>query len=479
MWKGILSHIRPTTLVTRLCSLALVALLLAACDLGGSDAALAPPGQPPGGAAPREGVARIVPEPIAWPVRARGRQLVDARGTPVLLHGTAPWSAIVNLTRDEMDRYLEDRARKGFNALYVNLIEYTFSNQTPSWRNVNGDDPFVGTVDGYVPDMTDPNEPYWEHADYFVRRAGELGIVVIAFPAYSGWQQGFDGWSDAMRVNGPGRLRTYGRFLGARYRDSPHVIWSAGGDWGPNGPLWDLTEHVAQWVEGIRETDRDQVWTGHGGQESGIEVYGYLGLDLNTTYRYPVAEVPDAVYLDYQRTPTTPFVFFEGRYENESEGTALNMRRQAYAALLGGAFGQFYGNAPLWFMGEGWEAALDDPGAMSMVHVGDLARSRSLHTLVPDYDAQTVTGDRGDRRTGGWVPAARAEDGSTVVAYVPDGRSVTVDMGRVAGPLAQAWCYSPVTGGAADLGRFPTAGERVFEACAAPDWVLVLDAVAE
>lgn len=457
--------------------LAVVALLAWGCDAARDTAPPPPPGQPIGGAEPVEGVARIAPEAPAWPLRVQGRSLVDQRGEPVLLHGDAAWSAIVNLTRDEMDLYLRDRQRKGFNAVYVNLVEWTFSNQSPGWRNANGEDPFIGTVDGYVPDMTQPSEPYWAHADHFIDRAGELGIAVVAFPAYSGFQQGFDGWSFALEVNGVERLRQYGLFLGERYADRPHVIWSAGGDWGPDGPRGDLSEHHAALAESIREADAEQTWTAHGWQSSGVDSYGYLGLDLNTTYRYPVGEVPDAVYLDYIRSPEMPFVFFEGRYENESEGSAENMRYQAYSALLGGALGQFYGNAPMWFFGQGWEAALDDPGAMSMVHAGDLARSRDLHTLVPDYGSQTIVSARGSRTSGDWVSAARSADGSTVVAYVPDDRSIAVDMSRIGGPLAQAWCFSPTSGKATDLGRFAADGRQTFAPCAAPDWVLVLDAV--
>ncbi|MEL6614932.1 MAG: DUF4038 domain-containing protein, partial [Bacteroidota bacterium] len=252
------------------------ALLLWGCDTNNPASPPPPPGQPVGGAAPVEGVARTTPEAPAWPLRVEGRSLVDQRGTPVLLHGDAAWSAIVNLTREDMDRYLEDRQRKGFNAVYVNLVEWTFSNQSPGWRNANGNDPFIGTVDGYVPDMTQPNEPYWEHVDYFMDRAGELGIAVVAFPAYAGWQQGFDGWSFALEVNGVARLRAYGLFLGGRYGNRPHVIWSAGGDWGPVGPRGDLSAHYASLVEAIREADADQTWTAHGWQSSGVDSYDYL-----------------------------------------------------------------------------------------------------------------------------------------------------------------------------------------------------------
>ncbi|MEM6326087.1 MAG: DUF4038 domain-containing protein [Bacteroidota bacterium] len=459
-----------------------LSLLCAALVLWGCDSAQAPPTGllPPGQAANgdrSDGVARVAPERYIFPLRVDNQRIVDATGTPVFLHGDAAWSGIVNLTRDEIDHYLADRKRKGFTALKVNLIDWAFSDQTPGWRNADGHDPFLGTVDGYVPNMTRPNEPYWQLADYFIRRAGEMGLIVVAFPSYSGWEQGFDGWAFGLYVNGVDRLRTYGEFVGARYADQPHVIWSTGGDWGPNGPQWDLRDHYAAVAAGIRATDGDQLWTGHGGQESGLDAYAYIGLDLNTTYRYPVAEVPEAVYRDYTRSQALPFVFFEGRYENESEGTARNMRYQAYTALLGGAFGQFYGNRPVWYFGNGWQSALGDPGAMDMIHVGDLARSRALHTLVPDYDGRVVTSDRGSRSDGNWVAAARAADGSTAVVYVPDSRAITVDLSQVRGAETQAWCFTPSTGEASDLGRYPANGVYSFGACASPDWVLVLDAV--
>src|ERR1019366_4601467 len=38
----------------------------------------------------------------------------------------APWSLISGLTKDEAELYLEDRRRKGFNSLIVNLIEHKF-----------------------------------------------------------------------------------------------------------------------------------------------------------------------------------------------------------------------------------------------------------------------------------------------------------------------------------------------------------------
>lgn len=451
----------------------LTLLVLAACD---ADPTPARPSPDP----PVPGEARVPPARPAYPLRvdASGRYLVGRDGAPVLLHGDAAWSAIVNLTREEMDRYLDDRRRKGFNALYVNLIETAFSDQEPGWRNAYGDDPFLGTVDGYVMDFTRPNEPYWEVADAFLEKADAAGFVVVAFPAYTGWQHGFDGWAFFLHSNGVDRVRAYGEFLGRRYAGQPNLLWAAGGDWGPVGPDgegWDLVDEYAALAGGIRAHDAAHLWTGHGGQESGVEAYGYLGLDLNTTYQYPPARVPEAVAADYARTPALPFVFFEGWYENEYGVPREHLRYQAYTSLLGGAAGQFYGNNPVWKFAEGWEDALDDPGALDMVHVGDLFRSRPFHRLVPDDAGDAVVGDRGSRTDGTYVAAARAADGATVIAYVPDQRSVEVDLGAVAGREARVWCFAPATGEATDLGRAPTGGRRTFEPCASPDWVLVVD----
>jgi len=440
----------------------LLAVLLVACDAGD------PPVPEPG----------PVSSEIAYPlsVSSTGRYLTDRLDRPVFLQGDAAWSLIANVSLEDAEIYLADRSAKGVNAIYVNLVETAFTNQDPPWKNVYGEDPFGPLPDTYIMDFSSPNEAYWAHVDAVFAAAAEQDILVFAFPAYMGWMQQFDGWSYALDANGVNRMRAYGEFLGKRYVDQPNLIWVAGGDWGPSGPSYELTNEVAAWVEGIRAHDTTHLWTGHGGQQSGTEAYGYLGLDLNTTYRYPPAEAPDAVRTDVRRTPRMPVVFFEGWYENEYSTTTAQLRYQAYSSILGGAMGHFYGNNPIWLFGDGWKAALNDPGARSMVHVGDLFRSRPFHQLIPDDNGSVVTGDRGSLKAGNYVAAARAESGITSIVYVPENRSVTVNLSRaVDGDTARLWCLDPKTGTATDLGTVPAQGQYVASPCASPDWILVVD----
>jgi Protein of unknown function (DUF4038) len=52
-------------------------------------------------------------------------------------------------------------------------------------------------------DFTSPNEEYFAHADWVLRRAAEKGFLVLLTPSYAGWRGGSQGWYRAMVANGP------------------------------------------------------------------------------------------------------------------------------------------------------------------------------------------------------------------------------------------------------------------------------------
>src|SRR5258708_13433638 len=93
---------------------------------------------------------------------------------------------------------------------------------------------------------------------------------------------------------------------------------------------------------------------------------------------------------DYQRTPATPFVLIESTYEGEHNASAVQIRRQAYWAVLSGATGQFMGNRPIWLFDPGWEPAVNSPGARDMTTMDSLFASRPWHELVPDHKHNAV-----------------------------------------------------------------------------------------
>ena len=390
------------------------------------------------------------------------RHLVDQSGAPFLVQGDAPWSLISGLTKEEAEQYLEHRRRQGFNTVIVNLIEHKFRGPV----NRYGEGPF--TTPG---DFSTPNEKYFAHADWVIRKAAEKGIQVFLAPIYLGYIGTEEGWVEEALANGPEKCRGWGRYVGKRYRDFDNLVWMIGGDRNPDK----AREDVNAVARGIKELDDRHVMTAHCHPEnSAVDQYRDDGwLDFNTTYTYNI--VHGMLTADYNRTPAMPFVLIESTYEGEHNASAVQIRRQAYWAILCGATGQFMGNRPVWLFDPGWQAALDSVGAQDITRLTALFTSRPWHELVPDQKHEVVVDGLGEFRGLDYLSAARTGDGGTVIAYTPTARTFTVDMTKIAGKAAKAWWFNPRTGKSEAVGEFPTSGRKAFTPPGDGDWVLVLD----
>lgn len=390
------------------------------------------------------------------------RHLVDQNSTPFLIQGDAPWSLISGVTREEAELYLESRRRKGFNSIIVSLIEHKYRGPV----NRYGEGPF--TTPG---DFSTPNEKYFQHADWIIRKAAEKGIQVLLAPIYLGYIGTDEGWIEEVLANGPEKCRRWGRYVGQRYRDFDNLIWMIGGDRNPDKAREDVNAVVA----GIREFDKRHLFTAHCHPEnSAIDQYRNDGwLELNNTYTYGI--VHRMLLADYRRVPAMPFVLMESTYEGEHNASAVQIRRQAYWAVLCGATGQVMGNRPVWLFDPGWQAALDSPGAQDMARLNALFNSRPWYELIPDEKHQVVVDGLGEFRGLDYLAAARTGDGSTVIAYLPSARTFTVEMNKIAGKTAKAWWFDPRTGKSNLAGEFPASGQRQFTPPGEGDWVLILD----
>ena len=390
------------------------------------------------------------------------RHVLDQSGRPFLIHGDTPWSLITGLTREEAALYLEDRRAKGFNSIIVNLIEHKFHGPV----NRYGQGPFL--VPG---DFSTPNEEYFAHADWVIRKAAEKGIQVFLAPIYLGYIGTDEGWVEEARQNGPAKCRAWGRYVGQRYAGFDNLVWLIGGDRNPEA----VRDEVNAVALGIKEFDQRHLFTAHCHPEnSAADQYKDSGwLDLNDTYTYGI--VHRKLLADYDRKPVMPYFLIETTYEGEHNASPVQIRRQAYWALLCGATGQFMGNRPIWLFDPGWQAALDSTGSRDMARVRMLFHSRPWYDLVPDQGHTVVVDGLGEFNGLDYLAAARTRDGGTVMAYLPSSRTFTVDMAKVAGKSAKAWWYNPRNGKAEPGGEFPTAGKRRFTPPEEGDWVLVLD----
>ena len=60
------------------------------------------------------------------------------------------------------------------------------------------------------------------------------------------------------------------------------------------------------------------------------------------------------------------------------------------------------------------------------------------------------------------IRAARAEDGSFILAYLPFGHAVIVSTDRITGDMVKAQWYNPREGTFSQIGRYPNRGLAEF-----------------
>jgi hypothetical protein len=375
------------------------------------------------------------------------RYLADQKGKPFLVVGDSAWSLIVQLGEDDIDRYLDNRRKRGMNSIIVNLIEHKFCTNAPRTRG--GMAPFKKAGD-----FSTPNSEYFDFAYSVVKKANDRGIAVWLFPGYLGYGGGDEGWFKEMKASGKANLRAYGRFVGKRFSNLPNIVWAVGGDYTPDkADQWTVSELA----EGIREEDANHLMTAHGApsSQSAVAAFGdATWLKVNGVYSYEKA-LYRPMLVEYERRPPRPFVLMESVYEGEHESVPEQIRRQAYWAVLSGCCGQFFGNNPIWhFDGPGlypakltWQEALDQTGSRDMTRLREALAVLPWQELVPDSKHSLVTKGRGEEIAA--TAAARTSDKKLALVYVPstgtEAREMGLDLGQFSGPVKGQW-YNPTSG---------------------------------
>lgn len=428
------------------------------------------------------------------------RFLVKEDGSPFFYLGDTAWELFHRLNREEADRYLADRARKGFTVIQaVALAELDGLNDP----NPYGHKPLVNN-DPAKPDVKE-GEDYWDHVDYIVNKAESLGMFIGFLPTWGDkWNKK---WGQGPPVFNAQNAEAYGEWLGQRYKDKA-IIWIVGGD----RPI-ETNDHkvvMRAMARGLRKGDGGaHLITFHppGGSGSSQWFHEEDWLDFNMRQNGHVPEFTgryDKTRADYDRQPVKPVLDGEPIYEDHpvsfkakelGHSIASDVRRTLYWNLFTGACGHTYGHHSVWQMYDAkrkpingplmpWHEAIAQPGAEQMQHGRKLMESRPVLTRIPDdeilVDGEVKTAMPGAGRY--QFVATRDEQGSYAMVYAPVGRAFSVRMDKIKGGKVKGWWFNPRNGEAKAIGEFGNTGTREFRT---PDhgemidWVLVLDDAAK
>jgi hypothetical protein len=415
------------------------------------------------------------------------RFLVRPDGSPFFYLGDTAWELFHRLDREEADHYLRDRAAKGFTVIQAVALAEMDGLRVPN--------PY-GATPLHDLDPARPNDAYFAHVDWIVRRANELGMLIGMLPTWG--DKWHPRWGIGPQVFTPESARVYGEWIGRRYRDAG-IIWILGGDRSPEDAAhYAITRAMAHGVK-TGDGGRHMITFHPNGQRSSAMFFHHEPwLDFNMLQSGHTRDRDNyrSVAEDYARDPIKPCMDGEPGYENHPHAFrsdtgrlgAEHVRRFIYWALFAGAHGHTYGCHDIWqmwqpgrepktFADTPWKTALDFPGAAQMGCARRLIESRPFLTRIPDQHLIAMDPGEGAQH----IRATRDEAGDYALIYIPDGRPVTLDLTRLAGDRFDIHWFDPRDGGwqaAGSVVRGATAVLTPPDSGPERDWVLVLDRAA-
>jgi hypothetical protein len=416
-------------------------------------------------------------EPPAFPLKlsANRRYLVDQNDRPFFVLGDTPWF-LQKLPLEDVRRILDDRKAKGFNTLFLEILDDSCMPSHDAYGNV-----------AFQPDrdITKPVEAYWRYADTVMDEAAQRGFFVIMSNLWYGAGKGL--W---MHHVTPETAQVYGRFVGQRYARFQNLMWMHCGDRNPDARLAECARQLAR---AIGEEAPHQLHTAHLAHEFASSAFfaKETWLDVNMAYTYGAAYLH--VLPEYQRTdPVRPVILGETGYEAEPNAiellpdakrgdlwTPCRIRRNAWWAVLSGACGYCAGTR-LWRFEPNWREVLNAESTEQAPLIGRLLEPRPWWRLIPDVKHELVTAGYGTWKQADYATAALADDGSLAVVYLPTLRTVTVNLARLSGKAAARW-FDPTSGKLTTVEGSPlaNAGSHDFippgrNKAGDSDWVLVI-----
>jgi hypothetical protein len=432
-------------------------------------------------------------------ISSNGRYFVNGDGKPFFYLADTAWTLFKRLTREEADRYFRNRAAKGFSAIQAYVL-----------RGLE-----VPNLEGHLPlvdrDPSRLNDGFFRNVDYLVDRANELGLVmglVTCMGEHVAHKDRAERFQRNEQVFTAESAFTYGQLLGARYKDNC-VIWFLGGDHEPSAETVVIWDAMGRGLKAGSGGTHLVSYHSSGGHSSSSHFHGHAWLDFNTVQSIHRSADPNYQYVgpDYALEPTKPTLDMEARYENVIDGLwqprlisnpsgridARQAREAAYWAVLAGAAGHGYGHNSIWQLHDdtkvdsaadysfphipatiGWIAAMDSDGAFGMGHMRKLVELRPWYRMVPDQSLIAAGQGEGEDH----IQAARAEDGSFVLAYLPFGHTVVMRMDMITGNSVRAQWYDPRRGTFTQIATHPSVDLREFvppTRGGGNDWVLVLE----
>jgi len=385
-------------------------------------------------------------------------------GTPFFWSGDTAWELFHRLNKQETELYLENRRAKGFTVIQAVALAELDGLNTPNRydeKPLNDNNPLT------------PNEKYFEHVDWVIKKAAEKGIFIGLLPT---WGDKIDKqWGVGPVIFNKENAYKYGQWIANRYKNYSNIIWINGGDRNPDSTTITIWNALGR---GIKSVDKNHLMTFHpsGGHNSSEWFQHAEWLDFNMSQTGHCSRSYDAfktlISGVYNQTPTKPCFDGEPRYEDHPvcwNPTVLgwfddvDVRQEAYWSLFSGSFGHTYGCHPIWqfktpaeepigFVRHNWKEALNFPGSWDMLNMRRLMQSRPMLDRIPFQELiENVYIPESD-----YIIATKGKNYAFV--YVPGFITAKINLDKLSWKQSVIWKYNPRTGVATKIKEISNKG---------------------
>ncbi|WP_321345862.1 glycoside hydrolase family 140 protein [uncultured Draconibacterium sp.] len=410
--------------------------------------------------------------------------IVTENNEPFFWLGGTAWELIHRLDKEEIDKYLTDRANKGFTIIQTVILAELDGLNTP---NAYGNKPLLDN------DPTKLNEQYFEHVDYVIEKANELGLYIALLPSWG--DKFYKNWGIGPEIFTPENAKVYGEILAKRYLKNSNLIWILGGDRAlENENHFEIIRAMAM---GIRQVDRKHLISFHPvGAKKATDFINdnWLDFDMYQSGHSRTAKEYAYVIESKKSSIRRPIINGEARYENipdrfweeKSHGWLddADVRVSAYWSIIAGAAGYTYGCNDIWQMYDAsrvptinartdWQAALQLPGSSQLGYMRQLFEKLPWQKMR--LNQRLILNNNPENES--YILSAIDLDKQVVIAYTPTGNPIKIDLSKIDSKRINAYWFNPRSGKIKHMGVFETITPQEFQPWAngwGSDFLLVL-----